>query len=169
MIGDKLRGSLNDQINEEFQSAYLYLAMSANCESQNLPGFANWFKMQAEEELRHGMRFFQFILDREGHVALQGITAPPEEFGSLAALLEDALNHERQVTRSIHDLYRLAEEEKDYPAYALLEEFATEQVEEEKSVTYILESLKRVGEDGTGLFILDKELAGRGAAAGAGG
>jgi len=138
--------------------------MSANCESQNLPGFANWFKMQAEEELRHGMRFFQFILDREGHISLQGITAPPEEFGSLAALLEDALNHERQVTRSIYDLYRLAEEEKDYAAYALLEEFATEQVEEEKSVTYILESLKRVGEDGTGLFLLDKELAGRGAA-----
>jgi ferritin len=165
MLGDKLQEALNEQINQEFQSAYLYLAMSANCDTQNLPGFANWFRRQAEEELRHGMRFYQFILDREGIVSLRGIQAPPETFGSLVSLLTEALNHEREVTRSIYDLYRLAEQEQDYAAYALLEEFATEQVEEEKSVTYILESLKRVGEEGTGLFILDERLATRGAGA----
>lgn len=152
---------LNGQLNAELQAAYLYLAMSAHCEEQNLPGFARWLREQAREEVGHAMRFYQFVLDRGGRVALGAIEAPASEFPSLLELFEQALEHERAVTRSIYDLYQAAEEDRDYGAHTLLEEFAAEQVEEEKTVSFVVESLKRIGEDGTGLFILDRELAGR--------
>lgn len=153
--------SLNDQVNAELQASYLYLAMSAYCEQLSLPGFAHWLREQAREELLHGMHFFDFIVNRGGLVALRPIEAPPSEFGSLLELYEHALENERMVTRSIYDLYERVERERDYAAHTLLEHFASEQMEEERTVEYIVESLKRIGDDGTGLFILDRELASR--------
>ncbi|MGH2768413.1 MAG: ferritin [Actinomycetota bacterium] len=153
--------AFNEQLNEELQSAYLYLAMAAYCDAENLPGTANWLQEQAREEVGHAMRFYRFILDRGGRVSLGPIVAPPKGFPSVLGLFESALENERAVTRSIHDLYRLIEKEEDYAAHTLLEGFASEQVEEEKSVGYIINSLKRIGDDGTGLFILDLELGKR--------
>lgn len=152
---------LNAQLNQELQAAYLYLSMSAHCEAENLPGFAHWLRAQAKEEVGHAMAIYQFILDRGGRVAFGPIEAPPAEFSSLLGLFEQALENERAVTASIYDLYEAAEADRDYAAHTLLEDFAAEQVEEEKNVTYIVESLKRVGEDGTGMFMLDRELAHR--------
>lgn len=154
--------ALNKQVGQELQSAYVYLAMSAHCEAENLPGFASWLRVQAQEELGHAMRFYDFILDRGSRVELGPIEAPRTEFPSLVQLFQEALDNERAVTRSIYELYELAHKERDYGAHTLLEEFAAEQVEEEKTVSYVVETLKRVGDDGTGLFVLDRELATRG-------
>lgn len=154
--------ALNKQVVQELQSAYVYLAMSAHCEAENLPGFANWLSLQAEEELGHAMRFYHFILDRGSRVELGPIEAPRTGFPSLVQLFQEALDNERAVTRSIYELYELAHKERDYGAHTLLEEFAAEQIEEEKTVSYVVETLKRVGDDGTGLFVLDRELATRG-------
>ena len=153
--------AFNGQLNNEFQAAYLYLAMSAYCEAENLPGFAAWLRQQSKEEVSHGMQFYQFILDRGERVDLRALEAPKNEFASVLEVFETALANEQAVTKSIYDLYRLAESREDYAAHSLLEEFAAEQVEEEKNVSYIVESLKRIGTDGTGLFMLDMELGKR--------
>lgn len=153
--------AFNGQLNNEFQAAYLYLAMSAYCEAENLPGFASWLRQQSKEEVSHGMQFYQFILDRGERVELQTIDAPQNAFSSVLEVFEMALANEKEVTKSIYDLYRLAESRGDYAAHSLLEAFAAEQVEEEKNVGYIVESLKRIGGDGTGLFMLDMELGKR--------
>jgi ferritin len=152
---------LNDQLNMEFQAAYLYLGMAAYVETLNLPGFAHWMQEQAKEEVGHAMRFYSFITDRGMSVTLKGIEAAPTTYSSLTEVFESALENEKAVTQSIHDLYRLADTEGDFGAHPLLEEFAVEQLEEEKSVTYVLDALRRIGEDGTGLFLLDRDLSQR--------
>jgi ferritin len=142
MISDALTAEINEQIKFELFSAYMYLAMSADCADRNLTGFAHWLRMQAEEEVDHAMRFFNFLLERGARVELQAIDQPPAEFGSPLEIMEKSLEHERFVTGRINELYGLALAENDYPAQVLLQWFVTEQVEEEASIDEIVERMK---------------------------
>jgi ferritin len=161
MITKKVEQAMNEQLAVELRSAYAYLAMSAYCETESLPGFAHWLRRQAKEELEHAMRFYGFISDRDGRIRLGELPQPQERFSSPLEVFEQALEHERSVTRSISDLYSLVVKERDYAAQAWLDWFATEQVEEEKTVGQIVASLKLIGPNGEALFMLDKDLGGR--------
>ena len=162
MLNKKVEAAMNDQLQNELQSAYVYLGMSAYCESQSLPGMAAWLRQQFGEEQLHAMKFYNFILDREGHVTLKQLDAAPTDYASPLQVFEEALGNEQQVTAQINDLYDLASKERDFASQAWLDWFAQEQVEEEKTVGQIVDDLKRVGE-GNGLFLLDRELGSRGA------
>ena len=161
MLTKKVEKAMNQQLAVELQSAYVYLAMSAYCEAQSLPGFAHWLRHQATEEVDHAMRFYTFISDRGGRVRLEGLPQPRGDYSSPLEVFEQALDHERKVSASIADLYGLVVAERDYSAQAWLDWFATEQVEEEKTVGQIVDSLRRIGERGDALFLLDKDLGGR--------
>lgn len=161
MIKKSVEGAINKQIMNELYSAYLYLSMAAYCESINLGGFANWMRMQYEEERGHALRLFDFLLDRDGKVALQAIEQPPTEFDSPRKLFEEVLNHEKEVTKMINDLYELALKENDYPTQVEMQWFITEQVEEEKTAADILHQVKMAGSDNTALMMVDRELASR--------
>ena len=164
MISPTIQQAINDQIKHEFFSSYLYLSMSASFETLSLPGFASWMRVQSQEEHEHAMKFFDFLNDRNGTVELQALDQPPGEFQSPLDVFEQALAHERKVTALIHRLYELALKENDYATQTLLQWFITEQVEEEKNASQIVEQLKMTGGDSTALLLLDRELAGRGAA-----
>ncbi|MBM4424819.1 MAG: ferritin [Chloroflexi bacterium] len=161
MIGKSVQDAINNQINMEFLSSYIYLSMSAHFEHENLPGFARWMHAQGEEERLHAMKLFNFINDRGGRVALQAIAQPPVEFGSPLEVFQKALEHEQKVSASINALYGLAAKEGDYAAQVMLQWFINEQVEEEKTATAIVEQLKRIGNDGPALLILDREMGAR--------
>jgi len=161
VISKPVEKAVNDQINKELYSAYLYLSMSAWCEGGNLPGAAKWLRRQAREEVGHGLKFFGFVNDRGGRVSLSAIEKPPGDFPSLLEVFEQALAHERKVTESIHALVTLANAEKDYASLPLLQYFVSEQIEEEKTASLIVEKLKRAGKDGPGLLFLDRELGER--------
>ncbi len=161
MLSAKLEATLNDQLNSELYSAHLYLSMAAYFESENLRGFAHWMRVQYQEETSHAMRIFDYINDRGGRVVVQAVSQPPAEFESVQAVMEKTLEHEREVTAMIEDLYREAQAERDYATHVLLEWFIEEQVEEEKSAVEIVENLRLIGGDGTGLLILDARLAER--------
>jgi ferritin len=165
MITQKVQDALNEQIRNEFYSAYVYLAMSAHFEEESLLGFGKWMRAQAAEELSHGMRLFDYLNDRGGHVQLQAIDAPPDSFASPLAIFTQALKHEQQVTQMIHRLYQLAAEENDYPTQVALQWFVTEQVEEEKTAGDIIAQLEMIGENRTALLLLDRDLANRGGGA----
>ncbi len=162
MISQRMQDALNEQIRNELYSSFVYLSMSAHFESHNLPGLAAWMRAQAGEEHVHGMKIFDHILDRGGTVKMPGIQQPPVAFESPLSVFEQALGHERAVTKSIHDLYALSLDLKDYPARVFLDWFVNEQVEEEKTAELIVEQLKIVGNDGPALLLLDRELGGRG-------
>ncbi|MCG8352142.1 MAG: ferritin [Chloroflexales bacterium] len=161
MLSQKLQDAINIQISHEMNASYLYLSMAAYCDSLNLSGFANWLRVQSEEERMHAMKFFDFLHDRDGRVFLQSIAQPPAEFETVMDVFEQTLEHERKVTSWINELYALAVAEQDYPTQVLLQWFINEQVEEEKNATLILEQLNLVGAEGVGLFMIDRELAGR--------
>ncbi len=156
-----LRDVMNDQIRHELYSAYLYLSMAAYFEAMNLPGFAHWMRVQAREEVGHAMKFFDHLCDRGERVLLQAIEQPPGDFTSPQEAFAQALQHERRVTSLIQNLYQIAVRENDPSSMPLLHWFLEEQIEEEKSVEQILEALRRIGEDGAGLVMLDRELARR--------
>jgi len=162
MLSDRLREAINDQINAELYSGYLYLSMAAHCEAMNLPGFASWMKKQAKEEVTHGMKLFDYLNDRGARVVLKPIGQPPTEFASPTAIFQQTLKHEQEVTARINKLYAMSVEENDYATQNELQWFIKEQVEEEKTASLILEQLKRVGEQGTALVIIDRYLAERG-------
>ncbi len=161
MLNEKIQAEMNDQIQREFESAYLYLSMAAYFDALNLPGFAQWMKMQFQEEQAHALKFYNFIYDRGGRVALQPLGQPPVEFPSPLDAFEKTLAHEQKVTGHINDLYALAVEEKDYPSQILLQWFIEEQVEEEKNAGDIVNMLKTVGDNGYALLMLDRELGQR--------
>lgn len=161
MLSQKLQDAINEQINSEFYSAHLYLSMAAYCDTLSLGGFSHWLKLQYSEELEHALKLFDFITDRGGRVVLQAIDQPPIEFESVTSVMQMALEHERKVTAMIDSLYELALDERDYSAHVLLEWFVDEQVEEEKSVAEVISHLEMVGDDGTGLLILDSRLGAR--------
>jgi ferritin len=156
-----LQQAMNDQIRKELESAYIYLSMAAWMEDQTLPGFAAWLRQQAREEAGHAMRIFDHLIDRGCQVKLQALKEPPSDFKSPLAVCEAVKKHEQQVTKSIDDVYGLALEDKDYASQVFLEWFITEQVEEEKSSSYILESVRRVEDNQAALVILDRELGQR--------
>ncbi len=161
-LSKKMQDALNEQIREELFSAYIYLAMSAYCQSLNLPGFAHWMRVQSQEELAHALKFYDYINDRGGRVVLQAINQPPAEFDGPLGVFQKTLEHEQYITGRIHALYSLAVEEKDYASLSLLQWFVDEQVEEERNATDILNLLKMAGDKGQGLIMLDRHLAQRG-------
>ena len=161
MLSKKVEEAMNKQLAVELHSAYEYLAMSAYCESVSLGGFATWLRAQWEEELDHAMRFYNFIIDRGGSVEMRPLDGAPTTYKSPLDVFENALAHEKAVTVAINELYDLVATEKDFASQAWLDWFATEQVEEEKSVGQIVDDLKRIGDDGNGLFLLDQKLAQR--------
>ncbi len=161
MISDTLREEINEQIKYEMYSAYMYLAMSAWCAERNLSGFARWMNLQAQEEVDHAMRFFNFLLERGGRIELQALDAPPVDYGTPLAVMEKSLEHEKFVSSRIHHLYKLAVEEGDYPAQVMLQWFVSEQVEEEASIDEIVERMKMFGSDGTSLLMVDTQLGAR--------
>lgn len=161
MIPQAMQDAMNAQIKNELYSAYLYLSMAAHFESKTLSGFANWLRIQAQEELGHAMKFFDFIIERGGTIALQAIDQPPSSWNSNLEAFEQVLAHEQKVTKNIHDLYELALKEKDYPSQVMLQWFIEEQVEEEKNATEIIEKLKMIEAHGTAVLMLDHELGKR--------
>jgi ferritin len=161
LLGKAVEDAMNEQIKNELFSAYQYLSMAAYCESENLPGFAQWMRAQAREETAHAMKFYDFILDRNGRVFLRGIDEPVVAFGSPLEVFERALEHEKRVTTMINDLYGLAVRENDYASQTFLQWFITEQVEEEKNAGDVVETLKMVGDKSEALFLLDRELGQR--------
>ncbi len=161
MISEQLQDAINQQISREQYAAHLYLSMAAHFEGKNLRGFAKWMRHQSQEETAHGMKLFDFLADRGGRVTLKAIGEPPADFDSVQSVMEKALEHERQVTKDIYQLYELAQKVRDYAAHVLFEWFVSEQVEEERTLEEILAQIKLVGSEGTGLFLLDQRLSGR--------
>lgn len=162
MISRIMQDAVNDQINKEFYSAYLYLSMAAYFESRNLPGFAKWMHVQDGEERGHGMRLFQFLEDRGGRVLLKSLEAPETDWKTPLDVFKQVVEHEAQVTASINALFELAVKEKDYPAQVMLQWFITEQVEEEKSAAEIVQQLELIDARGTAVLMLDHRLGKRG-------
>ena len=161
MMSKTMQDALNEQMNQEFYSSYLYLSMSAYCDGVNLPGLARWMRAQAQEEAKHAMKIFDHLLDRGGRVELQQVDRPPAQFSSPREVFEQAHKHEQQVTGSINRVYGLAMDERDFASRVFLDWFVGEQVEEEKTSGLLAEQLRMVGEDKPGLLMLDRELGQR--------
>jgi ferritin len=161
VFNQKVQDAMNDQIQRELESAYIYLSMAAYFDSISLPGMAQWMRSQFQEEQFHAFKFYDFIGDRGGRVLLQPIGQPPVEFESPLDVFEKTLAHEQKVTGFINDLYALAIEEKDFASQMFLNWFVEEQVEEEKTANDIIDVLKRIGNNGHALIMLDKELGQR--------
>ena len=161
MISKDLEKAINNQINNEFYASYLYLSMSSYCDQQSLSGFANWMRLQSQEETAHAMRLFDFLSDCNNKVVLKGIKEPPVDFDSILDMSEQALGHEEMVTKRINELYELALKENAFAVQTHLQWFITEQVEEEKSAGDIVAKLRLIGNDIASLLALDGELGGR--------
>jgi ferritin len=161
MLSEKLLTKLNEQITHEFYSAHYYLAMAAYFMKEDLDGFANFFIVQAEEERFHAMKFFNFINDQGEEAIVTGFKDPKRDFKSAEDIFSLALEHEKLVSSLINDLMSLAQEEKHYPSISFLQWFIDEQVEEEAGMAKLLSKIKRVGDKGHGILMLDKELAAR--------
>ena len=161
MLKKRIEEALNKQINAEFWSAYLYLSMSAYFTNKNLPGFANWMRIQFQEETTHALKLFDYVGERGGKVKLEAIAEVKNDWAGPIEIFEDTLKHEQKVTTLINDLANIAMEEKDHATANLLQWFVNEQVEEEANVEQILSHLKMVEGKGHGLFMLDNELKSR--------
>jgi ferritin len=153
--------ALSEQLNHEFYSAYLYLAMSAYCNSIDFNGAAVWFKAQYQEEHMHATKIYNYLIDHDVHVVLDAIGKPPSEFGTILEVFKSSLAHERLMSRRLNELSDKALKEKDHATYNLLQWFVIEQVEEESTVGDIISKLKLVKEDGYGLLMIDNELGKR--------
>jgi len=160
-ISKKMEKAINDQINAELYSAYLYLSMSAFCEDNNLPGAAYWFKLQTKEEVEHAIKFYNYVFERGGMVELEKIDKPEKTWKDIEDVFKNAYEHEQYVTKRIHDLVDLAIEEKDHATQSFLKWFVDEQVEEENSTSSIYEKIKMVKDFKGGLFMIDRELGQR--------
>ncbi len=161
MLSKKLLTKLNEQITHEFFSAHYYLAMAAYFKKEDLDGFANFFEVQAEEERFHAMKFFNFIYDQGEEAVITGFKDPKRDFESAEEIFGLALEHEKLVSSLINELMSIAQEEQHYPSISFLQWFIDEQVEEEAGMSKLLSTVKRVGEKGHGILMLDRELAAR--------
>ncbi len=161
MINKPVQDAMNDQINKEWYSSLLYLSMAAYFENKNLPGFAYWMRLQADEEREHAMKFYEHLVERGAQVLLKAIEAPTTDWKSSLEAFKEAQAHEAKVTASINALYELAQKEKDYPAQVLLQWFITEQVEEEKNAAEIVAQLELIEARGTAVLMLDHRLGKR--------
>jgi ferritin len=161
-MNDKLRTIINEQINEEFYSSYLYLALAARLEQANLRGMANWMYIQAKEENDHALGFFRFLVERGEEPQLAALAQPAmASIKTPSDVFSASLKHERHITARIYGIYEAAHEAKDYALESFLKWYIDEQVEEEMNATEIIEKLKMIGQDGAALYLLDQELAKR--------
>ncbi len=161
MLNSKIEAAINAQINAEMWSAYLYLSMSAWCAKEGKSGMANWFEIQFREEQDHARIFFNYVLQRGGKVTLAPIDAVPTEWKSALDVFESTLAHEQKVTSLINDIFALTLSENDYATQSMLKWFIDEQVEEEENAQTLIDQLRMIGDNGYGLYALDKELAAR--------
>ncbi len=160
-ISQTMQDAINDQIQAEFESAYLYLALSARMEQLHLKGFAHWLRLQWQEETQHGLKLYDYLLQRDGVVELKELPKPTYTAETPLAIFELVLEHEQYITRRINDLYALAADERDYASQTLLQWFVSEQMEEEEAARDIIDDLRLVGDSGASLFLLDRELGQR--------
>lgn len=161
MLSNEMEKALNDQINAEFYSAYLYLSMSAYFEEIEYPGFANWMKIQAKEEEDHGAKLYEYVISRGNNISLEAIEKPQDKWDSIEAVFAHVLEHEQLVTSLINDLVELAISTKDHATNQFLQWYVAEQVEEEENARDNLSKIKRAGNSKDILFLLDKELGNR--------
>ncbi len=157
-----MKKALNDQLQLELSSSYLYLAMAAHFDDQSLPGFATWMKAQADEERGHGMRIYDYLCDQGARVVLQAIEKPTTKFGTARKIFQTVLSHEQKVTASINKIYELAMKEKDYATQVFLQWFISEQVEEEKTAQEVLDHITALEEQQHPMLIMDKRMGKRG-------
>lgn len=157
----KIEKALNQQINAEMFSAYLYLSMATYFDANGLPGFANWMKVQSQEEMFHALKFYDYVFERGGRVILDLIEKPKTDFASPLSIFKEVLAHEKKVTKLINNLYELALKEKDYAFQSYLGWFIDEQVEEEATASAMVDKLKLAGDKSAGMFMLDSELVQR--------
>lgn len=161
MVSKKLETAINEQINAEFWSAYLYLSMSVHFANEGLPGFANWFKVQFQEEQDHAMKLINYLISKGNKVKLKPIEEVDTKWDSLLAAFDDTLEHEKVVTGMINNLVSIARSENDYATENILQWFVSEQVEEEETAQEMIDSLKLIGDNGFGIYTMDKELEAR--------
>jgi len=161
MIGKKLNDAMNEQIKNELESYYIYLSMAAWLHSKALDGMGHWMRVQAHEEMLHAMKFFNHLIDRGGKVALKDLKQLKVQWKSPLEVFQDALEHEKFISKKINDLMSIARQEKEFASEPLLAWFTNEQIEEESNATKITEQLEMVGADKSGLLMLDRELAAR--------
>ena len=161
MIKEKMQNALNNHVNAELYSAYIYLSMSAYFESINLRGFAHWMKVQAKEEVGHAMRIYNHLIERGGRVILSAIETPQDEWKSSLEAFKAAYEHEVKITGMINELVELSKTEKDNAAYYMLQWFVNEQVGEEQQTDEIAQKLRMIKESANGLLMLDKHLGKR--------
>jgi len=161
MITEKMQDAMNEQIKWELYSAYFYMAMCAQFLHDNLPGFANWMRVQAQEEMMHALKFYDFINERGGRIELRAVDGPPKVWASPLAAFQDTYAHEQIVTSRIDSLVDLAREQHDHASEIFLQWFVTEQVEEEASADALVQELRRIQDNSGALFMLDRELGQR--------
>ena len=161
MLSKKLEDAINKQINKELYSAYFYLGMSAYCNSVDLDGFANFYYVQYQEETFHAMKLYNYVLERSGNIVLSQIDTPPQNFKSALDVCEQTYEHEKLVTKSINDLMDIAIKENDHATSSFLKWYVDEQVEEEATISKLVNRMKLVGDNVGGLFIIDQELKAR--------
>jgi ferritin len=162
MLSKKMVTAMNNQIQAEMYSSYLYLAMAAYCDRENLKGFAHWMNLQADEERGHALRFFNFLLENGEKVALKALEQPPADFGTPLQTFRKVLEHEKKITALIHKLYQLALDEKDYRSQIMLQWFVNEQMEEEEQAQFIVTRIEQVDGKMSAVLWIDKELGKRG-------
>ena len=158
MVSEKINQVINEQINKEFYSGYLYLSMSAHLKELGLNGFASWTRNHAKEEVEHGLKLLDYLLERNSFVTLKQITSPEFEFNGVLSIFQEIYNHEKYITKSIMEIAKIAEEECDRKTLTFIDWFITEQVEEEQVVKNIIKRLEIFGDDKVALFLMDKEL-----------
>ncbi|GAB4149005.1 MAG: ferritin [Ignavibacteriales bacterium] len=161
MASEKMLKELNEHLNREFFSSYLYLSMSSFLNKLNYDGMAAWMKMQSGEEYGHAMKFFDYVNKIGGSVVLQKIDKPENVWDSPLTVFEETLKHEKFITKSINELANLATEERDHATMSFLGYFINEQVEEEDTAAKIVDKFKLVGDNKGGLYMLDRELGAR--------
>lgn len=164
MSTKKMQDALNKQLTDELYSSYLYLSIAAHFEEQSLKGFANWFRIQSQEEYGHAMKFYNFIIRTDSRVILTQIDAPKTSWKNVMDAFKDTLTHEKKITGLIHKLVDLSIQSKDYATNNFLQWFVNEQVEEEATVEEIIRKLEMIGDNKGGLYMLDRELGARTAA-----
>ncbi len=158
MVSKKLETAINKQVNAELWSAYLYLSMSVHFSNKGLPGFANWFMVQFKEEQDHAHKFMNYLIAKGNKVELLPIEKVQISWKSALSAYEDALSHERVVTSLINDLVSIARSENDYATENMLQWFVNEQVEEEENAQSMIDALKLIGDNGLGIYTMDREL-----------
>lgn len=161
MLNKRIEEAINEQINAEMWSAYLYLSMAAHCHSIGQPGMAKWFEVQFKEEQDHAKILFNYVVSRNGNVTLRAIDAVPTEWNSILDIFESTLAHEQKVTAMINNLFAITTQENDYATQSMLKWFIDEQVEEEENAQTIIDNIKMIKDNGYGIYMLDKELGSR--------